>query len=122
MEGPKYGLAPHEDSTEYYDPPELLMTKVAELAALVRGKKTVVYTGAGLSTSAKIPDYRGPNGVWTLMDRGEAHKIQAINLEAAQPTGFSLPFFFFFPSPPLSLFLSFSPFFFLSFSHKNLNY
>jgi len=53
-----------EEIKEYYDDEEVLHEKAAALAELMKGKKTVIYTGAGISTSAKIPDYRGPNGIW----------------------------------------------------------
>ncbi|XP_012658379.1 NAD-dependent protein deacetylase sirtuin-7 isoform X1 [Otolemur garnettii] len=70
---------------EVCDDPEELRRKVRELAGAVRNAKyLVVYTGAGISTAASIPDYRGPNGVWTLLQKGRS--VSTADLSEAEPT------------------------------------
>lgn len=38
---------------------------------VVGAKKVVVFTGAGFSTESNIPDFRGPQGVWSKFDPDE---------------------------------------------------
>eukprot|EP00746_Dinoflagellata_sp_MGD_P000879 gnl/MRDRNA2_/MRDRNA2_101633_c0_seq1.p1 gnl/MRDRNA2_/MRDRNA2_101633_c0~~gnl/MRDRNA2_/MRDRNA2_101633_c0_seq1.p1 ORF type:complete len:533 (+),score=90.98 gnl/MRDRNA2_/MRDRNA2_101633_c0_seq1:75-1601(+) len=57
---------------EHYDPDDVLVQKVDKLAAMVReSRHFVVFTGAGISTSAGIPDFRGPDGKWTRQAKGK---------------------------------------------------
>jgi NAD-dependent deacetylase len=48
------------------------MDYIEQVADMVVGaKRVVVFTGAGFSTESNIPDFRGPQGVWSKFDPDE---------------------------------------------------
>ena len=60
------------------------MFDVEEVAAWVRGAdQVVVLTGAGISTESGIPDFRGPQGVWTK--NPEAEKTANLRYYVSDP-------------------------------------
>jgi hypothetical protein len=72
---------------EIEETPEELAAKIKALAGMIRDSKhCVFFTGAGISTSAGIPDFRGPEGVWTLKATGEKRKGKTVSMLSAVPT------------------------------------
>ncbi|MCV0403186.1 MAG: Sir2 family NAD-dependent protein deacetylase [Chloroflexi bacterium] len=60
------------------------MTTTAEVARWIADARSVVaLTGAGISTESGIPDFRGPDGVWTRDPRAE--RLSNIGYYVADP-------------------------------------
>jgi mono-ADP-ribosyltransferase sirtuin 6 len=75
---------------ETEDAPDVLDEKMRELIALVRAARSVVVmTGAGVSTSAGLPDFRGPAGIWTLEDEARKKRKKARPVDLAGISGAS---------------------------------
>eukprot|EP01111_Echinosteliopsis_oligospora_P013355 TRINITY_DN4772_c0_g1_i1.p1 TRINITY_DN4772_c0_g1~~TRINITY_DN4772_c0_g1_i1.p1 ORF type:complete len:560 (+),score=103.12 TRINITY_DN4772_c0_g1_i1:354-2033(+) len=64
-------VAYDDERVEMEEPVHSVMEKVKKIATMMKESQyTVVYSGAGISTAANIPDFRGPQGVWTLKAKG----------------------------------------------------
>ncbi|CAN6448394.1 unnamed protein product [Victoria cruziana] len=73
--------------SEIFDPPEVLQKKIEELAMLIhKSKHVVAFTGAGISTSSGIPDFRGPKGIWTLQREGKVMPEASLPFHRAMPS------------------------------------
>ncbi|KAI4307862.1 hypothetical protein L6164_030995 [Bauhinia variegata] len=73
--------------TEYFDAPHALREKRERLATMIKkSKHLVVFTGAGISTSCGIPDFRGPKGIWTLQREGKALPEASLPFHRAAPS------------------------------------
>lgn len=79
--------APKIPSPEHEEPTPAVTKKASLLAGRIRASKhLVVFTGAGVSTSAGIADFRGPQGAWTLMAQGREHDLRSVDTLEAIPT------------------------------------
>lgn len=88
-----------EEKKEYFDAPDVLDQKIKKLAEMIKSASHfIAFTGAGISTSAGIPDFRsgintvlptGP-GVWEKRAVGEKNapkpKVAATPMHSAVPT------------------------------------
>lgn len=71
---------------ELLESPSELKRKVNILTRWMKASNYVIaHTGAGVSTAAGIPDFRGPNGVWTLEAEGKQPHVN-VTFDEAVPT------------------------------------
>jgi hypothetical protein len=58
-----------KEKEEFFDKPEILEEKAKKLSDLIKNSKHfIAFTGAGISTSAGVPDFR--SGINTVLPTG----------------------------------------------------
>jgi len=63
-----------------------LTQRVESLAQwLYECQHLVVFTGAGISTESGLPDFRGPDGLWTRRDKGLPPRPMEVPWDAVEP-------------------------------------
>src|SRR3989338_2274780 len=72
--------------TEYQDSADDFESKIRQLAKLIQeSKRLLFFTGAGISTSSGIPDFRSKDGVWTRQAQGR-EPPKSVKMTEAMPT------------------------------------
>ncbi|EIE25513.1 SIR2-family protein HDAC1 [Coccomyxa subellipsoidea C-169] len=72
---------------ELLDDHDALQKSIEALSELVReSDNIIVFTGAGISTACGIPDFRGPQGVWTLQRAGKPLPKPKSSFTVARPS------------------------------------
>ena len=51
-----------------------------------QARRIIAFTGAGISTACGIPDFRGPNGIWTLQRAGQPLPRPKVSFTHAKPS------------------------------------
>ncbi|KAL3675147.1 hypothetical protein R1sor_025095 [Riccia sorocarpa] len=76
-----------EKLKERFESLDMVESKAQTLADwILNAKHFITFTGAGISTSAGIPDFRGPEGVWTLRAQNKQRTSKTISSLQAIPT------------------------------------
>jgi NAD-dependent deacetylase len=52
---------------------------------MYESRHMVVFTGAGISTESGLPDFRGPDGLWTRRDQGLAPRSMEVPWDELEP-------------------------------------
>jgi len=65
---------------------EDLIQRAAE--DLIKARYGIALTGAGISTESGIPDFRGPNGIWTKNPEAEMKAYEVYDQFKANPKGY----------------------------------
>jgi NAD-dependent deacetylase len=65
---------------------ETLTRRIETLAQwMYESRHLVVFTGAGISTESGVPDFRGPDGLWTRRDKGLPPRPMEVSWDAVEP-------------------------------------
>ncbi|CAG9330416.1 unnamed protein product [Blepharisma stoltei] len=85
-----------EEKKEFFDPPDVIDSKVRKLAKWIRKSRHFIgFTGAGVSTSCGIPDFRsgyntvlptGPGAWEELAKQQKAKRTHVVNITEAIPS------------------------------------